>query len=91
MRVPSGTPLMKVNAASREASERVGATSVDDIDPEVSMHSTIAASCTATFATRLGRARATPALRIASTQTAAKIALHGGARPIARSRNARSE
>jgi hypothetical protein len=91
MRVPSGTPLMNVSAASREASERVGATSVADIEPDVSMHSTIAASCTATFATLLGRANAAPALRIASIQTTAKIAFHGGPRPIARSRNAKSE
>ena len=91
IRVPSATPLMNVSAASRDASDRVGATSVDAIEPEVSMHSTIAASCTATVARMAGRASARPAASSASAQRAAKIAVHGGARPIVRSRNARSE
>ena len=83
--------MMNVRAAWRDASERVGATSVEAIDPDVSMHRTKAASCTATFATMLGFASAAPALRIARPQTPAKIVVHGGARPMARSRNARSE
>ena len=91
MRVPSGTPLMNVSAASRDASERVGDTSVDDIEPDVSMHSTTAASCTGSVATSPGFASAAPPQRIAITHRAVKSAFHGGALPAARSRKARLE